>query len=287
MGPKVVIVTDTTACIPAELVKKQAIELLPVELVFGDRVYRDGVDITPTEFYALLRKVDKLPTTSGSMPGSYLEAYRKVGLKGQNILCITESSRFSGMYNSARLAAGMARESLPGVVIEVLECTTAAAGMGLVTLAAAGTAALGKDLPEVIETARGVMQRVELFATLDTLHYLVKGGRVPKVAELANSILQLKPVFTVNEGDAHIVALPRTIESAMREILKIMEKKVAGDRPIHVAVMHADSLRRAEEFKIQIASRFNCAEMFITEFTPVMGVHPGPGVVGVAFYSEE
>ncbi len=287
MVPKVAIITDTTACIPPELVEEYAIGLVPIELIFGDKVYRDGIDITPAQFYAMLRKADKLPTTAGSLPGPYLEAYRSAGRWASGILCITESSKFSGMFNSALVAAGMARESLPDVTIEVLECTTAAAGQGLVTLAAARAAALGNPLAEVVKTASGLMRRVYLFAALDTLYYLIKGGRVPKIAALADSILKIKPVFSVNDGDAHIVALPRSIENATKQILKIMKKKAVRDKPLHVAVMHADTPGRAEALRAQIAGRFNCAELFVTEFTPVIGVHAGPGVIGVSFYSEE
>jgi len=179
----------------------------------------------------------------------------------------------------------MAEKALPNVAIELLDCSTAAAGQGLVVLAAARAVALGKDLAGVVATARRVMPRVNLFATLDTLRYLVKGGRVPKAAGLASSLLQIKPIFTVIEGEAHPVTNARTTAGAMKRILKIMEEKIVEGQLLHVAVTHADALDRAMVLKSQISSRFDCAELFITEFTPVMGVHTGPGVIGVAFYS--
>jgi DegV family protein with EDD domain len=285
MVNNVAIITDTTACIPQDQAKKYSIELVPVELIFEGKVYRDGVDITPAEFYALLRQVDKLPTTSGSLPGPYLEAYRRASQRASSILCISISSKFSGMFNSARLAMEMAKRALPNVDIEVLECTTAAAGQGLVVLAAAKAAALGKSLAEVVDVATSVMQRVNLFATLDNLHYLVKGGRVPKAAALASSLLRIKPIFTVSDGEAHPVTNVRTNPGAMKHIVKIMEQRIAKGQPLHVAVMHADALNRAEELRDEISSRFDCTELLITEFTPVMGVHTGPGVIGVAFYN--
>ncbi|MBE9512991.1 MAG: DegV family protein [Chloroflexi bacterium] len=285
MANKVAIVTDTTACIPREQVEQYAIELVPIDVIFGDKVYRDGIDITPAEFYALLKQADTLPTTSGSLPGPFVEAYRKASQRASSILCITISAKFSGMFNSAQLAIEMTKEDLTGVVIEVLECTTAAVGQGLVVLAAAKAAASGKNLAEVVDTARSVMQRVNLFATLDTLHYLVKGGRVPKAAALASSLLKIKPIFTVSDGEAHPVTNVRTNPGAMKRLLKIMGQKVVKGQPLHAAVMHADALDRAIAFRNQISSRFDCAELFITEFTPVMGVHTGPGVIGVAFYS--
>jgi DegV family protein with EDD domain len=174
----------------------------------------------------------------------------------------------------------------PEVNIEVLDCTTAAAGQGLVALAAAEAAKTGKSLMEVKGAAEQVMDRVNLFATLDTLHYLAKSGRVPQAAALVNSILQIKPIFTLNHASAHTVALPRTINSAMKRILKLMEQNVVPGKALHATVMHADAIDNAIVLRNRIASQFDCTELFITEFTPVMGVHTGPGLLGVAFYNE-
>ncbi len=284
---KVAIVTDTTACIPSEQVREYGIEVVPVDLIFQDRVYRDRIDITPAEFYKLLKEAEKLPTTSGSLPGPYLEAYKRASLKATYILCITLSSKLSAMYNSARLAKELARDSLPNISIEVLDCGTAAAAQGLVVLAAARKAALGAEVAEVIDAAKEVMEKVRIYAALDTLYYLVRGGRVPKAAALVNSVLKIKPIFTIEDGEAHTVALPRTTKSALKQIVKLVARKVKRGEKLHVAVMHADSFDNAVKLREQISSRFELKELFITEFTPVMGVHTGPGLVGVAFYGEE
>jgi len=283
----VAVVTDTTACIPQEKVTEYGIELVPIEVIFDNRVYRDGIDISPTEFYTMLRQTDKMPTTSGSLPIPYLEAYRRASQRSGGILCITESSKFTGMSNSARLAMEMAKKELPGMAIQVLECSSAAAGQGLVVLAAARAAGAGKSLEEIVEMVNRLMPRVHLFASLETLHYLVRSGRVPQAAELVNSILKIKPVFSVNGGEAHTLALPRSIDSAINNILRLMGRKIGKGQAAHVAVMHADALERALYLRDRIASRFNCIELFITEFTPVIGVHTGPGVIGAAFYYEE
>jgi DegV family protein with EDD domain len=284
---KTAIVTDTTACVPPELVAEYGIEVVPIQLIVDSRTYRDGIDIKPTEFYALLRQSRKLPTTSSSSPEHYLEAFRKAGLKAPGILCLTEPSKFSAMFNSARIAADIAGETLPGTTIEILDCTTAAAGLGLVVLAAARAAAEGKSLETVKETAVKTMERVNLLATLDTLQYLARSGRVPQAAAMVNSILNIKPIFTLNHADAHTVALPRTMKSAVKRMLKLMQSMARKGRPLHVAVMHADALEEATAFKNRISAQFECREIFVTEFTPVMGVHTGPGLIGVAFYEEE
>lgn len=284
---KVAIVTDTTACVPQEQVTRYDIEVVPVQLIVEDKTYRDGIDISATEFYNLLRQAKKLPTTSSSSPDPYLEAYQNASRKAQSILCLTEPSKFSAMFDSARVAMNTAKSTLRNVAIDVLECTTAAAGQGLVTLAAAKAAAMNKPLEEVKEIATSIMSRVNLYATLDTLTYLVRSGRVPQAAALVNSILSIKPIFTLNHSDAHTVALPRTMKSAMNRMIRLMESAVVKGQPLHVAVMHADALGEAITLKDRITSQFACEEIFITEFTPVMGVHTGPGLIGVAFYGEE
>jgi len=285
MADKVAIVTDSVACIPQELVEEYGIEVVPIQVIFGDRVYHDGIDITPSQFYTFLRQAKKLPTTAAALPGSLLEAYRKASQRATSILCITLSANFSGMFDAARQAVEIARETLPNVAIEVLDSETTAAAQGLVVLAAARAAALGESLAKVIETAKSVMQRVNLLATLDTLYYLAKGGRVPKIAAIAGSLLKIKPILTVYQGEAHPVTNARTALGAMKRILRLMEEKVVVGQPLRVAVMHADALDRAVVFRDEISSRFDCAELFITEFTPVMGAHTGPGVIGIAFYS--
>jgi DegV family protein with EDD domain len=131
------------------------------------------------------------------------------------------------------------------------------------------------------------MDHLHLYAAIDTLHYLVKGGRVPKAAQIANSVLKIKPIFTVKNGDAHTVALPRTMEHATDEIFEVIGKNLNPPEPLHLAIMHAANLEAAQILKQRIIDKYDGVEVFITEFTPVMGVHTGPGLIGVAFYNGE
>jgi DegV family protein with EDD domain len=283
---QVAIVTDTTACVPHEQVIQYDIEVVPVPLMINGITYRDGVDITPSEFYEMLRKSKKLPTTSASSPNPYLEAFHNASRKAPNVLCLTEPSRFSAMFNSARTAMQTAKSVLKNVTVEVIECTTAAAGQGLVALAAARAAMTGKSLKEVKQIISRVMLKINLFAMLDTLHYLARSGRVPQAAAMVNSLLNIKPIFTLNHANPHTVSLPRTMKSAIKHILKEMEDTITKQNQLHVAVMHADAMKEAITLKDMILARYECQEIYITEFTPVMGVHTGPGLVGVAFYEE-
>ncbi|MEK7848630.1 MAG: DegV family protein [Chloroflexota bacterium] len=281
------IVTDSVSCIPPEVVSRLGIEIVPVELVFDGKVYRDGVDITPDEFYALLEGAKRLPTTSAVSPGSYLQIYRRVAERGKDVLCITVTSRLSAMYDSAKTAADMAREVLPDRRVEVLDSGTATTGEGFMVMEAARAAASGKGLDEARSAALRIQPWVYVLAMLDTLHYLARGGRVPKAAAWATSLLQVKPILEVKDGEVHLFERVRTRKRATEHMLQAVARLRRGKGPLHAAVMHAHTPREAEELGRVLAARFQPAELYVTQFTPVMGVHTGPGVLGVAFYWEE
>lgn len=280
---KVAIVTDSTACLPREVVSRYGIIVVPVELVFEGRVYRDGVDEVGN-FYELLRSLPRLPTTSPSSPGTYLEAYRQASQRADEVLCITVSSAVSGMYNSAQRAEEMAREALPRTRIQIIDSQTAAMAQGFVVLAAARAAEAG-DWDAAADAARAAIPRVALVAFLDTLDYLARGGRVPKAAAWAASVLQVKPVIQMRQGKIGLVSRTRTRVRALAKVMELAAMDI-GDGPAEVAIVHADAAREAEVLRSQAAARLPCRELYITEFTPVMASHTGPGLLGLAYHVE-
>jgi len=283
---RVAVVTDSIACLPKELVERYGIYIIPITINFGDEIYRDGIDITPSEVYRLLRKAKKLPTTSSPPPGAYLEAYRQLSQHSDSILCITMPQQISMGFDSAQQARELMKAERPGILIEILDCQTAAGGQGFVTLAAAQAASSGTDLGQVLEAAQRVMRRVDVVAAMDTLYYLAKGGRVPRAAAWIASILSIKPILGIRGGDIGLRERARTKPKALKRLLEIMREEV-GQKPVHVIVFHSDVLDEAERLKDQILAQFDCVEIFITDFTPTMGVHTGPGTLGIAFYGED
>jgi DegV family protein with EDD domain len=283
---RVGVVTDSIACLSKELVEKYGIYIIPITIHFGDKTYRDGVDITPSEVYRLLRKAKKLPTTSSPPPGAYLEAYRQLSQNSDSILCITLPQQVSMGFDSAQQARKIIEEEVPGVAIELLDCQTAAGGQGLVTLAAAQAASSGADLPQALEVAQRVMAKVDVVAAMDTLYYLAKGGRVPRAAAWVASILSIKPILGIRDGEIRLRERARTKPKAVKRLLEIMREEVE-QKPVHVIVFHSDVLEEAQRLKDQILAQFDCVELFITDFTPTMGIHTGPGTLGIAFYGED
>lgn len=283
---KVGIVTDTIACLPRELVEEYGIKIVSINIIFEDKVYRDEVDITPSEVYRLLKQTDSLPTTSAPSPSAFLEAYRELSQSAENILCLSLPPELTMVLQSATLAKEMAKEELPDMPIEVVDCRTAAGAQGLIVLAAARAAAAGKGLDEVIQVVQDMIPRVHLIVMLDTLYYLAKGGRIPTAAAWAGSLLKVKPFVTVSQGKVRLVTAVRTKRRGVERLLEMMGQRTGANSPLHVIVLHADALDEAEDLKQRVASEFDCAEIYVKDFTPVMGIHTGPGLLGLAFYAD-
>jgi DegV family protein with EDD domain len=284
---KVAVVVDGMCCLPRELVEKHDIRVVPLYIIHKGKSYRDGVDITPGEVYKIMRKRQELPTTSTPSVGDFLEAYTDLSKKAESVFCTTLSSLQSKTYEAALVARDRAKEVIPGTPIEVLDTRSAAGVVGFIALEAARAAERGADLPEVINVAQRVMAKARLVAMLDTLFYLARTGRTGRAAAWAATALNMKPVVEhyAAVGETMPVARPRTTAKAVEVMLKLMANKV-GSATVHVNVHHADELEEGEKLKARIASRFNCKELYLTEFTPGMGVHAGPGVLGISFYAD-
>ncbi len=277
------VVADSSVCLPKELIKKYNIELVPETIIFGTKVYRDGVDLVPSEFYVKLGEAKELPTTSAPSPQDFVDAYQKVAKDADAIACILVTAAFSHMGLQAALTA---RESVSQLPIEIMDSRTALGAYGFVALAAAKAAAAGKSLPEVIKTAEDVQSRVTLIATLNTLKYLAKGGRIGKAASWAGTLLSIKPIIEVPPSTGVLEPLERvrTRRKALERLLGIMQERVGKGQRVHVSIEQANVLEEARWLEAQLSSLFDCAEVYINDFAPVAGVHCGPGVIGISFY---
>ena len=283
---KVTIVTDSVACLTRELVEQYGIKIAPLNFYFGDKVYKDWVDITPDEAYELFLKDPDSFKTSGSNPWEWLEACREASAETDSILCITLSSKLSGVYNGVLEAREQLKDEFPQTSVEVVDSQTVTAAEGFVALAAARAAAEGKSLAEVVKAAEEMRDKVTFLALLDTIRHVYRTGRIPKIAALAGSMLNVKPILTSSAGLVRFIGAVRSREHGIEKMLNIMRDKV-GQSPVHVAVMHAYALDEAQRLKERVESEFDCAELWITGFSPVMGYATGTGTLGLAFYPED
>ena len=281
----VAIVTDSTACIPSELAERLGIEVVPLHLIFGGRTFVDSLTSDTSEFYAMLRTSSERASTAAPSPGMFLQAIGRAARRADAVLCITVSKQFSAMYDSARQAIEEAKAESPRTDIRLLDSRNAAMAQGFVVVEAARAAAAGASIDDVIARAEEMTSRVTLLAMIDTLSYLARGGRVPRVAAWAAGMLQVKPIVRFSASDIKLAARTRTRPRALQRIAELVAAD-AGGRPAHIAVHHANAAADARDVLSAVEARVIIAESYLTEFTQVMGVHTGPGLVGVAWWCD-
>ncbi len=282
----VAVVADSMSCLPRELVEQYNIGIVPLSLTIGGKVYRDWIDISPTEAYKLFLQDPETFATSPASPGDFLEAYREASQRARHVLCVTLSAKLSTGYDMARVAQEDAKRELPGTSITVVDSHTVTAAEGFIALAAARAAATGKTLAQVTKIAEEVREKVCFICVLDTIRHVYRTGRIPKIAAQAASVLNIKPILTSSSGLVRFAGAARNMKHGIERLFQIMKAKV-GHNPVHVAVMHAFAPEEAEKIRKRVAAEYNCAELWVAEFSPVMGYATGTGTLGMAFYKEE
>ncbi len=277
----VAVVADSAASIPDEYQSHPLLSIVPMRLTLDGQSYMDGKDITPTDFYRRLRSSAGVATTSAPSLASYKGAFEKASKLADAVICITVSARYSSASETAKTAA----KDVHNLPIRILDSQSAGGGEGLILLEALRAAEAGLTPDAVEMRTDAVIQKTRLVAMLDTLHHLWKGGRVPRLAAAGTSLLNIKPVFELHLGDAQGLSRPRTRRRAIDRLLEYVEKN-SNAKPIHVCVMNADCMADAQDVYARIEASFDCSEIYISQLTPVMGAHIGPGMLGIAFWSE-
>lgn len=277
---KIAIVTDSTVCLPEELNREYDITVVPTRIRKGNVTFKDGVEVTAAQVYQWLREGERLYTSQPSV-GEFQEVFRRLAKTAEAIVSIHPTSDLSGVYNSAVGAAKL----MEGFPIEIIDTRTLSMAHGLVVLAAARAARDGASLSEVVEKAKALVPRVTLLAVLESLEYAHRSGRIPAVTAIIGSLLNISPVLEAKDGKIEMLARVRTKKKAVAWLLEEMERRV-GKGPIHAAVLHADAWEEAQALRDEVASRFHCLELHFTDIPAVLGVHAGPGALGVAFYAE-
>jgi DegV family protein with EDD domain len=238
------------------------------------------------DFYRALRSARQPPTTSAPSPGTYAEAMLRLGERAPAVVCITVSRQFSAMYEAATQGAELARQRHPDLDVRVLDSGAAAMAQGFVVLEAARAAQRGAAADEVLARAQAMMPRVQLLVVLDTLSYLARSGRVPRLVAWGSGPLQVKVIVEFQRGAYRPEAVVRTRPRAIDRLLEAFERRVRDAGTLHVCVHHTDVPAEAEALAARVRERLRPAELFVREFTQVMGVHAGPGLLGFAFYTE-
>jgi DegV family protein with EDD domain len=286
--PIVAVVTDSVASIPDELLESLHIKWVPYYIHRGQEVLRDLLTIKRDAFYAWLPTAKELPTTATPGPGDYITAYEELAAKGfTEIVSIHITSKGSGAYQAALAARSMLLEKLPQLKIEVIDTLNVAMCQGWMAIEAARAAQCGKSLTEIADMIKKMIPVSRMVQTADTLKYLFMGGRIGKARHLIGSLLNIRPIIGMEDGVIVALGTARSRRRAYEMIADIVENAAGIGGKIKIAYVHASALDEAMKLRDMIEARVTCVESLFTELSPALGVHSGPGTVGVCFYPVE
>jgi DegV family protein with EDD domain len=278
---RIQVITDSTSDLPPEAAGKLGIRVVPIYLRFGDKTYRDGVDIKSAEFYSKLESSSVHPATSQPNPEDFSAVYKEYCDTSAGIVSIHISSKISGTYNSATIARKMLKSRCP---IEVIDSRFNSAGLGLVVMAAARRAQAGAGLFEVITEAKSAVNQVRMFGMFETMKYLARSGRVNKTIAAASKVLHVMPMLTFYEGEIVRAGLVRTIGNGMNRIYEFVKNNL----PVgELTIVHSAVEKQANELKKRLISFIPEANISIAELGAGLGVHGGPGVILAALRRDE
>jgi len=274
------IVTDTLSDITGDLTEEIGVNVVPLYVRFGERIYRDRVDITSEEFYKRLVIESTLPSTTQPTPNDFFQVYEKLAEETDEILVITVSSKLSGTFQSATQAISMMEGGK--VKIEVVDSGCVAMTLGLPVIATASRAKTGAGLADLVDYARGACARSHLVAYFDTLKYLAKGGRIGKAQGLLGSMLSVKPILTMREGEMAPLTRVRSKSAGMDYLFNVVNKP-----PELLAVEHCTTQGDADGLAERLKKTYPDVPIYRSVISPVIGTYSGPGAVAVSILEAE
>jgi DegV family protein with EDD domain len=283
---KVAIVTDSTASIPERLLQELNIHTVPYYIHRGKEVLRDLVTIQREAFYNWLPAAKELPQTASPGPGDYIEIYQRLAEEEQveEIVSIHMTSKGSGAYQAAMAAKSTVAELLPNLRIEVIDTLNVSMCHGWMVIEAARNSLAGKAFVEIVHRVKELIPTTRMIQTADTLKYLYMGGRIGKAKHLVGSILNIKPLISMQDGEIVPLGQSRSRRQAYRMMADLVVKMVGEGNKIRVAYVHAAALEEVQRIKDLVEARLDVVESLIAELSPALGVHTGPGTAGVCFY---
>ena len=283
------IVTGSVAQIPKDIVKILGIEVLPLIISVNGEEFRDEVTISAGQLYKRMRAEKLVVKTAPPTVGEYYEAYKRAQEKGiRNILCIPASTNLSSDYSAAVNAANIFKTDYPDIQISVIDGRRVAVPQGLLCIEAAQKLRDGVSFDEVIAYCNAEWPKTGLFAAMENLTYLNQGGRMGKAASLLGASLHILPIISVNneEGVVAAAAVLRRKDKIVNTIVSLVKKSTQGFKKLSLGVTHADNMEGAEALRNVLLNEFPGREIPIDDFTPVLGVYTGPGMLGVGYLYE-
>jgi DegV family protein with EDD domain len=281
---KFAIVTDSTSYLPKEFIQKHNISITPLVLIWGDEMFQDGVDIQPAEFYSRLKTAKVMPTTSQATPATMHSVFQGLVDQGFDVLGMFISSKLSGTMQSAIQAKEMMGSASEKVTLVDSQSTSIA--LGFQVLAAARAKEAGASFQECVALAEKAHKKTGIYFAVDTLEFLHRGGRIGGAQRFIGSALNLKPILAVKEGKVEGVERIRTKSKAHDRILELVADQVKGKSNVRIAALHANASEDAKSLLDRAANEIKPVETILSELSPVVGTHTGPGTIGLAFSFE-
>ena len=270
------VVTDSTSDIPAQLVQELGITVVSTYVVFGNKSYRDRIDITEDEIYEKLVHDSVHPTTSIPSPQDFADVYNKLADETDEIISIHLTSKESGVYNSALRGKELVKKKCR---IEVVDSQLVAMACGILVIAAAKAARAGANLEQVANEVRQAIPRIHLMIFVDTLKYVVRGGRLAKPYGLLGSVLKVRPMLSLREGKLVLTGVARTREKAVQRLFDFVKE---FSQVSEIVVSYSTGSDDAEELARRLRAEFPSIPLYLTRIGPVLVTHAGPGAMGVA-----
>jgi len=281
---RVAIVSDSCTSLPEAFFEKYGITMVAYYVNIGKESLRDLVDIRRDEFLEHLRHAKKLPTSANPAAGDYLEAFKLAARRANEIVSVHMTSIGSGAYQAACIAKEMALEALPDVRIELVDTLNVSMAHGWMALEAARAAMAGASVESILALIKRMIPVTRMLQTADTLRYLYMGGRIGKAKHLFGSLLNIKPIISMEEGEIVALGQERSRKRAYERMVDLIVEKVGRGARIKAAVVHAADEDAVEVLRGMVEETFSCEEMLVTEFSSALAVHTGPGTVGVCYF---
>ena len=276
------IFADTTSTISVSEADQLGIYYLPQLIVFGDKSYRDDVELSTDQFLEKLRKSTSLPKTAAPPPALYTPLFEDVAKNGNSAIVIAPSSKVSGTYRSAIVAA----QDFPNADIRVIDSELIGPGLGTIIRLAVDWIKNGVTIEQIEQRIKEYASRSTIYLYVDTLEYLHKGGRIGTAKALVGSVLQIKPILLFKDGQINPFESQRTKKRAIARIIELVEQECPPTDDSHLSILEADAMDDANQLKSSLSSSLGIKDIEICALPPAIIVHAGPGIIAASFFKK-
>lgn len=285
MVSRIHVVIDSGCDLPVDVLERLGIGVVPLTVQFGNDIYRDGEEISTAQFYERLQASEAMPSTCQPSPADFVRVFEEMADPGDTIISVHISSKMSGTYQSAVLASTMLDEA---ITVHTVDTKAASLGAGLVAIAAAEAVLAGQSTEQILDLLQTIIEQMSVYFVVDTLEYLKKNGRIALAAALFGTLLNIKPILTLDDGQVAPFEKIRGKNKALKRLEELVRDLNANypERQLRIGISHSNSLAEAENLAKRIREHANIQEEVLISFIgPTIGVHTGPGTIALFAYA--